>query len=223
MMLCFSALISRTKNNAICALSSWTVPIVSAPVVEHQHYMDWTLTWFSLSCRSLRRSWLCCSSRLKEHFSSSAFSYFSLKPDSSSWISTYWKQQQQKKERERESRNLSEEAMSLVNNTHCVCPGASRSFFRSRALFCDMPANESQLYFLSLSNRMGITSFCSSLILLLLCSSWLVALWCSSCRTLSWFSRSVCVFSRVLTVLLRLVFCFLELWAGCRFRLEITS
>ncbi len=124
-----------------------------------------------------------------------------------------------KKEREWECRNLSEKAMSLVNNTHCVCPGA-RSFFRSRALFCDMPANESQLYFLSLSTRMGITSFCSSLILLLLCSSWLVALWCSSCRTLSWFSRSVCVFSRVLTVLLRLVFCFLELWAGCRFRFQ---
>ncbi len=124
-----------------------------------------------------------------------------------------------KKEREWECRNLSEKAMSLVNNTHCVCPGA-RSFFRSRALFCDIPANESQLYFLSLSTRMGITSFCSSLILLLLCSSWLVALWCSSCRTLSWFSRSVCVFSRVLTVLLRLVFCFLELWAGCRFRFQ---
>jgi len=56
----FSSRISSTNN----ALSSWTVPIVSAPVVEHKRYMDWKLTCLSLSCRSLRRSWLCCSSRL---------------------------------------------------------------------------------------------------------------------------------------------------------------
>lgn len=96
MVLCFASLISRTNN----ALSSWTVPIVSAPVVEHKRCMDWKLTWLSLSCRSLRHSWLCCSSRLIEPFSSSTFSNFSLRPDSSDWISSYW-------ERKRKSRNLS--------------------------------------------------------------------------------------------------------------------
>jgi len=104
--------------------------------------------------------------------------------------------------------------MSLVNNTrtlaHTLCiqgPG----LFLGAELFCDMPANESQAVLLSFSTMVGITSFCSSLILLLPCSSWIVSLWCSSCRTLSRFSMSACVFSRVLTVLLRLVVCFLEL------------
>lgn len=88
----FPSLISRTNN----ALSSWTVPIVSAPVVEHKRYMDWKLTWLSLSCRSLRRSWLCCSSRLMEPFSSSTFSNFSLRPDSSDWISSYWERKRER-------------------------------------------------------------------------------------------------------------------------------
>lgn len=103
---------------------------------------------------------------------------------------------------------LSTKAPNLVNNTntHCVL------FFSSAKLFCDVTAIECRLSFLT---TVVITSLCSSLILLLLCSSWLlnwlVSLWCSSCRVFRRFSRSACVFSRVLTLLLRVVFCFFEL------------
>lgn len=103
-------------------LSSWNCPHCQKPALKYKTTVK--LTWLPFSCRHFRLAWHCCSSRLRDSFSCS---YFSFRSNSSACVSSYWeKTGKQALWRKKEK------------HQHTFTGKVCTYFYRARAMFWSM-------------------------------------------------------------------------------------